>query len=127
MLDQFHVPESLAQRVEPNRLRTVAASLLSHAGVPEDDAAIAADVLVAADLRGVETHGVSNKLRDYLRDIDAGKINPRPNWRVIRESASCATIDSDRGLGIVVAPRAMAIAIDKGKTTGAGLVTVANG
>lgn len=127
MLEQFHVPDEVAHRVEPEALTRTATALFVSAGVPEDDAWIAARVLVAADLRGVDSHGVSNKLRDYLRDIDAGKINPRPNWRIVRETPACATIDADRGLGVVVAPRAMEIAITKGKATGAGLVTVANG
>jgi LDH2 family malate/lactate/ureidoglycolate dehydrogenase len=95
--------------------------------VPKADALIAANVLVSADLRGVDTHGVSNKLRDYLRDMDAGKINPKPNWRIVRETPACATVDADQGLGVVIAPRAMEIAIEKGKATGAGLVSVANG
>ena len=127
MLEKFRVPDDLAHRVDADTLAQTVAELLEQATVSPDDAQIAAAVLVSADLRGVDSHGVSNKLRDYLRDIDADKINPRPNWHIVRETPACATIDSDRGMGIVMAPRAMEIAIAKGKATGAGLVTVSNG
>ncbi|HCV27789.1 MAG TPA: malate dehydrogenase, partial [Dehalococcoidia bacterium] len=60
MLEQFHVPEAIAHRVNHDDLRSTCAELLETAGLPEDDALLAADVLVASDLRGVETHGVSN-------------------------------------------------------------------
>ena len=127
MLEQFHVPEAIAHRVDHDPLRATCAELLERAGMPEDDARLAADVLVSADLRGVDTHGVSNLMRSYITGLGNGHLNPRPNWKIVRETPSCATIDSDRGLGVVIAPRAMEIAIEKGKATGAGLVTVGNG
>ena len=90
------------------------------------DAALAADAVVMADLRGVDSHGVSNMLQAYLEHYADGTDNPRPNWRVVRERASIANIDADRGLGLVIAPRAMEIAIAKARETGVGVVTVHN-
>jgi LDH2 family malate/lactate/ureidoglycolate dehydrogenase len=94
--------------------------------VPENDCARAADVLVKADLRGVETHGVSNMLRVYVNGYNGGTINPRPNWRVLRETPSTANIDSDGGLGIIITPKAMEIAIEKASKSGVGIVTIRN-
>ena len=71
-----------------------------------DDAAEGADVLTMTDLRGVETHGVSNMLRAYVRDFKAGKLDPRPGWRVVRESPGTAVIDAERRLGILVGSQA---------------------
>ena len=95
-------------------------------GVPEDDCRLAADVLILADLRGVDSHGVSNMLRSYIRDYRQGKINPTPKWRVLRESASAASLEADAGLGLIIAPKAMDMAIEKAKKTGIGMVTMRN-
>ena len=78
------------------------------------------------DLRGVETHGVSNMLRVYVRDYKAGKLDPRPGWRIVRQSPGTAVIDAERRLGIIVGPKAMRLAIDKAKQVGVGVVTVFN-
>jgi LDH2 family malate/lactate/ureidoglycolate dehydrogenase len=100
--------------------------MLEHVGVPKEDAKLGSDVLVAADTRGMDTHGVSNLLRMYLEKYRNGNINPVPKWRVIKESGSTATIDSDRGHGIMIAPKAMGIAMDKAAETGVGVVTINN-
>ena len=127
MLERFHVPEEIAHRVSAENLRTTVAQMFVKLGVPEDDARTGADVLVESDLRGVETHGVSNILRGYVSGYSDGTINPRPSWRVVRETASCATVDCDRGLGIIVAPRVMELAIEKAGNTGVGMISMANG
>ena len=95
-------------------------------GVPPEDAELGADVLVLADLRGVDSHGVSNMLRSYLGGYQRGEINPRPNISVVRETAATASIDSDRGLGTIVTPKAMDIAIRKASEVGVGMVTIGN-
>ena len=95
-------------------------------GVPPADAVLGADVLTVADLRGVDSHGVSNMLRSYLGGYQRGEINPRPAIRIVRETASTASLDSDRGLGIIVTPKAMEIAIEKARQSGVGMVTVGN-
>lgn len=123
----YKVPLTDARFIAFERLRALAAHALERGGLPTPDAELAADVLAAADLRGVESHGVSNMLRVYLEDLAAGRINPRPEWRVVREAPSTATVDSDRGLGLVVVPRAMRLAIQKARQTGVGMVTINNG
>lgn len=92
-------------------------------GCPEPDAALAAEVLVAADARGVDSHGVA-RLSGYWRLFEAGRINPTPNIQIVHQTPSTATVDGDQGLGLVVAPKAMAIAIEKATQTGSGWVSV---
>lgn len=94
-------------------------------GCPAADAATAAKVLVAADLRGIDSHGVA-RLSGYVRLWEAGRINPIPEIRTVHETPSTATVDGDAGLGLVVAPRAMEIAIEKAKNAGTGWVAVGN-
>src|SRR5262245_62376353 len=91
-------------------------------GVPESDARQAADVLAAADLRGVDSHGVA-RLHTYFDMLTLGRINPRPNPRVVRETASTATFDGDNGLGLVVGPRANALAMEKAAAASSGWVS----
>jgi len=127
VLDIFRVPEQVAVRVRPEALRATVEAIFLKMGVPEADARIGADVLVAADLRGVDTHGVSNMLRVYVQGYATGALNPRPRWRVVRETPSTANVDGDFGLGVIVVPQVMEIAIRKAKETGVGMVTVHNG
>ncbi len=103
MLQQFRVNQDDATIVRETDLRNSIAPIFEKMGVPAADARVAADVLVLADLRGVDTHGVSNMLRSYVTGYQNGQINPRPDWKIVRESPSTANIDSDRGLGMVIA------------------------
>jgi L-2-hydroxycarboxylate dehydrogenase (NAD+) len=96
-----------------------------HLDVPEDDARLAADVLSAADRRGIDSHGVA-RLRTYVDLLAAGRINPRARLSVVRETASTATVDGDNGLGLVVGPRANEIAMEKAAAAGTGWVAVCN-
>lgn len=127
MLEIFKVPESIAIRVRPENLRATVEAIFRKMGVSDEDARIGADVLVTADLRGVDTHGVSNMLRVYVQGYAQRTLNPRPNWRIVRETPSTANVDSDFGLGIMVVPKVMHIAIRKAKETGVGMVTIHNG
>ena len=126
MLEQFKIKEEDAVRVQEQALRTTVTAIFEKMHVPPEDARLAADVMVSADLRGVDTHGVSNLLRIYVERYQNGSINPQPSWRIVRESPSTATIDSDRGLGTIITPKAMDIAIAKARETGVGMVTVGN-
>jgi LDH2 family malate/lactate/ureidoglycolate dehydrogenase len=94
-------------------------------GCSLQDATIAATVLISADLRGIDSHGVA-RLSGYLRLWEAGRINSKPNIRVVYETQSTAVVDGDAGLGLVVAPFAMQVAIDKAKNVGTGWVSVKN-
>ena len=96
-----------------------------HVGVPEEDARTAAMVLQAADLRGIDSHGVA-RLHAYFEMVQAGRIDPTPNITIVRESPSTATVDGGNGLGLVVGPKANAIAMEKARTAGSGWVSVRN-
>jgi LDH2 family malate/lactate/ureidoglycolate dehydrogenase len=94
-------------------------------GCAESDAAIATEGLLIADLRGIESHGVA-RLSGYVRLWEAGRINTNPHIRIVHETPSTATIDGDAGLGLVIAPWAMQVAIEKAQQVGTGWVSVRN-
>jgi len=100
-------------------------SILQKIGCSGDDADIAAKVLLSADLRGVDSHGVA-RLSGYVRLWEVKRINTNPAIKIIHESPSTAVVDGDSGLGLVVAPYAMKVAIDKAKQVGTGWVSVQN-
>ena len=109
-----------------DRLLAFAAALLEKIGVPAEDARLTARILVEADLRGIESHGMAHLVDFYVRRTRAGQIKPRPEVRIVRESAAAATVDAGLALGFVAGHRAMTIAIEKAQATGVGIVTVAN-
>jgi L-2-hydroxycarboxylate dehydrogenase (NAD+) len=94
-------------------------------GCNDEDADLATRVLLSADLRGVDSHGIA-RLSGYVRLWDAKRINACPEVKIIHETPSTATVDGDGGLGLVVAPKAMKIAIQKAKQSGTGWVSVQN-
>ena len=126
MLERFKVPAGDETRVPEDSLRETVARIFEKVGVTPEDAAIGADVLTTTDLRGVETHGVSNMLRTYVQQYNEGTLKPRPDWSIIRESPGTAVIDADQGLAVILGPKAMRIAIDKAKVVGVGVVTMFN-
>jgi L-2-hydroxycarboxylate dehydrogenase (NAD+) len=95
-------------------------------GVPAEEAAVCADVLVAADKRGVDSHGVGRFKPIYLDRIWAGTQLPRTDFEVVRESPSTAVVDGHNGMGHYIAKRAMQMAIDKADACGMGMVAVRN-
>ena len=127
MLERFKVPKKDEVRVSHESLHEVIKAVFVKMGTSESDAAEAADVLTMTDLRGVETHGVSNMLRAYINQYTSGQVNPRPEWKIERETPGTAVINADRGLGVVLGRRAMDIAIEKAKKVGFGVVTMNNG
>jgi L-2-hydroxycarboxylate dehydrogenase (NAD+) len=94
---------------------------LQAAGLSEHDAKIVAGLMVEADLRGSDTHGVI-RLPIYLRRLKAGGVNPRPNIRIVREKPASALIDGDNGIGHLVMRFAAITAIEKAKQAGVGWV-----
>lgn len=124
ILDRFKVPKEDEVRVSETALRQTVSTIFEKMGVSPDDAAEGADVLVMTDLRGVESHGVSNALRSYVKDYQAGKLNPATGWRVVRESPGTAVIDAEQRLGVIMGPKAMRLAIEKAKNVGIGIVTM---
>ena len=98
-------------------------SIFLSIGCNNGDADIATKALLAADIRGIDSHGVA-RLSGYVRLWEAGRINTTPQIRITYETPSTAVIDGDAGLGLVVAPFAMQVAIDKAKNCGTGWVSV---
>ena len=94
-------------------------------GCPAANAATAAKALVAADTRGIDSHGVA-RLSGYVRLWEAKRVNATPNVRVVHESPSTAVVDGDAALGLVAAPFAMQVAIEKATNCGTGWVSVKN-
>jgi L-2-hydroxycarboxylate dehydrogenase (NAD+) len=94
-------------------------------GCSGNDAAMAAKVLLSADVRGIDSHGVA-RLTGYVRLWEAKRINAKPEIKTVHETPSTATVDGDAGLGLVVAPVAMQLAISKAKNVGSGWVSVRN-
>ena len=94
-------------------------------GCPAEDALLAATALLSADLRGIDSHGVA-RLGGYVRLWEAGRANATPAIKIIYETPSTAVVDGDRGLGLVVAPFAMKVAIEKARQAGTGWVSVQN-
>ena len=94
-------------------------------GCNDKDATTAAEVLLSADLRGIDSHGVA-RLSGYVRLYEVKRINPCPAPRIIHETPSTAVVDGDSGLGLVVGPFAMQVAIEKAKAVGTGWVSVQN-
>src|SRR5678815_1391642 len=100
-------------------------AILQKMGCSEEHAATSAGVLLFADLRGIDSHGVA-RLSGYVRLWEVKRINTTPSLKIVHESPSTAVVDGDSGLGLVVAPYAMQVAIDKAKNVGTGWVSVQN-
>ena len=113
------------QLVSYDELLSFTRDVFEKIGCSKPDAALASQVLVSADLRGIDSHGVA-RLSGYLRLWEAGRINPLPEIKIVHETPSTASVNGDKGLGLVVAPKAMKIAIEKAKQVGSGWVSVKN-
>ncbi|MBI3637062.1 MAG: Ldh family oxidoreductase, partial [Candidatus Rokubacteria bacterium] len=114
-----------ATSARAEKLRALITAIYTAHGVPADDAAGVAEVLVEADLRGVESHG-STRVAGYLQMIENGLLNPRPKIEVLRDNPSTAMLEGDNAFGMVVARRAMTLAIDKARARGVAVVTARN-
>jgi LDH2 family malate/lactate/ureidoglycolate dehydrogenase len=114
-------------KVTEAALRRVVTEIFEKLGVSSEDAMEGADVLVMSDLRGVDSHGVSNMFRTYVKGYQEGRLNPAPGWKLLKETAATAVIDAERRLGVIIGPKAMRLAVKKAKAGGVGVVTVCNG
>src|SRR3990172_2282203 len=110
-------------RFPVTQLKHFSAAVFVHFGISKTDAEQAADVLARSDLRGIDSHGVA-RLHTYFDMLELGRINPKPNIKIIREKDSVASVDGDNGLGLVVGPKANEIAMDKAERHGSGWVSV---
>jgi len=100
-------------------------TIFQKIGCSDTDANIATKSLLSADLRGVDSHGVA-RLSGYVRLWEAKRVNATPVLKILHETPSTAVVDGDSGLGLVVAPYAMKLAIEKAKQVGTGWVSVQN-
>ena len=119
------MPEGTGLRVSVDSLKAFCVRVLEALDVPDEDSRIVADVLVAADRRGVDSHGVA-RLRRYVAGLQHGTMLTHPDVRVVTETPATALIDAGAGLGHPVSYRAMQRAIQKAQDYGAGFVTVRN-
>jgi LDH2 family malate/lactate/ureidoglycolate dehydrogenase len=94
-------------------------------GCSDEQASVASKALLAADIRGIDSHGVA-RLSGYVRLWEASRVNTKPDIKIVHETPSTAVIDGDSGLGLVVAPFAMQVAISKAKNVGTGWISVRN-
>lgn len=108
-----------------DRLYQFTYNVFKSIGCSDEHAALATKVLISADVRGIDSHGVA-RLSGYVRLWEAKRINATPDIKIVHETPSTAVIDGDAGLGLVVAPYAMQVAIDKAKIAGTGWVSVRN-
>ena len=107
-------------------LRDFTYRVFVRAGMPEADARIETDSLIEANLRGVDTHGITRMLVIYVQRLRCGAVNPQPQPRIVSETPSTALIDGDNGMGAVVANWAMRQCIRKAREAGSAWVGVRN-
>lgn len=99
--------------------------VLKKMGVPEVDAKVCSDVLIASDLKGIESHGIG-RLKMYYDRIKSGVQNPVTNIDIVKDKAATAVWDGNHGMGHVIGVKAMQTAIDKAEKYGIGAIAVRN-
>ncbi len=121
MLERFEVPEDIAVRVTADDMRVTVENLFMALDMPESEAKQAADVLIYADLRGIDSHGVSNMTRAYVWFFQNGDLNPTPDCKITSDMGAIVNVDCDKGLGLAVGPPVMDMAIEKARQFGIGV------
>ena len=110
-------------RLSPDALRTFTRKAFQQVGVPEEHAAQIAALMIEADLQGSDGHGIF-RLPQYIRRIQAGGVNPRPDIRIERERSAMALVNGDNGMGHLAMRFAAQTAIQKARAAGAAWVGV---
>ena len=106
-------------------LKELCKKAFTKIGCSEEHADLATEVLLSADLRGIDSHGIV-RLPGYVRLWEVGRINTDPDIKIVHETPSTASVDVDKGLGLIVAPLVMNMAIEKAKAVGSGWISVRN-
>lgn len=114
------------RKVNPQRLERFVSSAFQRVGIPASDADLTAGILVEADLRGIDSHGILNLYGTYIQGIRDGSINRKPEIKIAWGSPTTASVDGDSGLGFVVSHRAMGECIKMAEAHGTGWVTAYN-
>lgn len=115
---------STAVTIPPDTLTHLTQDLFVRAGMPESDAATLAEALIWANLRGVDSHGIS-RVPWYADMIRKGVLNPKPQLRVRQETGATVSVDADRASGPVAMRFAAGHAVRKAREAGAGFALVA--
>ncbi|KHN99711.1 malate/L-lactate dehydrogenase [Metarhizium album ARSEF 1941] len=115
--------DEVQQHVSPSEARRLVQDILKGNGVSAENAAIVAKCLVAADLRGVDTHGM-NRIPSYMERIRQGVLNATAQPSVSQVTPAVAQVDGNNGFGFVSAHVAMAAAVEAAKTYGIGMASV---
>ena len=118
----MNTPPNDGIRVAVEELRELVSAIYRGVPLPEEHARLIADLLIDTELRGVVSHGVVQVQR-YVRAFQNGQANPDPQIRVLNEGPTTAALTGDGGLGMIVATRAMEMAIAKARELGVGVVT----
>lgn len=113
----------MAYTIQSKVLLEIAEELFKGAGLREDDARLIAGGLVAANLRGLDSHGVS-RIPMYIERIRKGVVNPTPEIKVEKATGAVSKVDGDDGMGFLAGHRAMEEAIQLAENSGIGLVGV---
>src|ERR1700737_2564596 len=114
-------PAPAQPRVEVTEIVGLIKRALESVGVPPEDASQVAALMAEADARGGDAHGVF-RLPQYVKQIQSGGVNPRPNIRIVSDRPGTAVIDGDNALGHLVMKRAAELAIEKARRCGVGWV-----
>ena len=126
MLDRFKVPDKDKIYVSEHKITEVTQKIFEAIGVSKEGATNSTAVLIGNDMRGVESHGVSNGLRRYVEQYAKGNYNSKPTIKILRESPTTVSLDGDGALGAEIGPMAMDLAIEKAEKFGMGAVSVRN-
>lgn len=126
MLERFKVPADVAVRVPDATMRQAVENIFTTLGMTESYAAKCADPLIYADVRGIDSHGVSNMMRAYVAGLKGGYINPTPTLKRVRDFPAAVSVDGDRGLGLGQGRELMELACERAKDNGVGVVTAFN-
>ena len=121
-----HDMNNWIERIGHEELKSFVRAVFEGMKVPPDDAEICSDVIIEADLRGIESHGVNRLKPIYYDRVKAGIQFPRTCIDVLRESPGTAVLDAHHGMGMVASHMAMSIAMEKAKEVGTGMVVVRN-
>ena len=123
--EKVEIDEKNYIRIPADKLKNFVKDVFVNLGVDERGASVTADILVDADLKGIESHGVQ-RLKRYVDGLKNGVVNPRPNIKVEKSMPSAVLVDGDFGLGQIAAHFSMNLAIERAKKYGSCVVLVKN-
>ena len=127
MLDCFKLPEEISVRVDRHTMQSLIEAIFRSFSMPENAARAATDVLLYADLRGIDSHGVSNMMPSYVAGFRDKRINPNATMSCTEDYAGTLSFNCDRGLGLAQGGALMEIAMARAKEQGIAFVTGYNG